>query len=275
MKKVNTLIFSLISICLLGSCHKDNTYSLKDAAGFEVSNITGVMASESVYQNSAWPISEDAYSYFNCRYIKVDFDIRDEFLSSWPPSELKDDAYCLHVDVKDVDMYTSYGPIFYISHNTSYMYFDGMDATYRSKNKMPNKFIEMIKRDDKRVSNESGEIMNKTLELKIDSTEVEVSWLNNDSVTALKSLSKDGLNVNLEMYGGNEQFGSLGSLLPSSDINQTAIPGDIMLYQSDKIVLFYGSNKWSYTKLGHIILSQDELTNLLGNKDVTITLSSK
>ena len=117
--------------------------------------------------------------------------------------------------------------------------------------------------------------MNKTLMLKIDNTEVEVFWLDNDSVKALKQLAKNGLTIDLEMYGDMEQFGSLGSTLPSSDTNLTATAGDIMLYQSNKIVLFYGSNSWSYTKLGHINLSKSELTELLGDENVTITISLK
>ena len=32
------------------------------------------------------------------------------------------------------------------------------------------------------------------------------------------------------------------------------------------------TNTWEYTRLGHIDLSQDELEELLGNGDVTITL---
>ena len=117
--------------------------------------------------------------------------------------------------------------------------------------------------------------MNKTLTLKIGNTEVEVFWLDNDSVKALKQLAKDGLTIDLEMYGNMEQFGSLGSTLPSSDANLTATAGDIMLYQSNKIVLFYGSNTYSYTKLGHINLSKSELTELLGEENVTITISLK
>ena len=117
--------------------------------------------------------------------------------------------------------------------------------------------------------------MNKTLTLKIGNTEVEVFWLDNDSVKALKQLAKDGLTIDLEMYGNMEQFGSLGSTLPSSDANLTATAGDIMLYQSNKIVLFYSSNTYSYTKLGHINLSKGELTELLGDENVTITLTLK
>ena len=117
--------------------------------------------------------------------------------------------------------------------------------------------------------------MNKTLTLKIDNTEVDVFWLDNDSVKALKQLAKDGLTIDLEMYGNMEQFGSLGSTLPSSDTNLSATAGDVMLYQSNKIVLFYGSNTYSYTKLGHINLSKGELTELLGDENVTITLTLK
>ena len=117
--------------------------------------------------------------------------------------------------------------------------------------------------------------MNKTLILKIGNTEVDVFWLENDSVKALKQLAKDGLSIDLEMYGDMEQFGILGSTIPSSDTNLTANAGDIMLYQSNKIVLFYGSNTYSYTKLGHINLSKGELTELLGDENVTITLSLK
>ena len=125
------------------------------------------------------------------------------------------------------------------------------------------------------TTTEEDDTMNKTLELKIDNTVVDVFWADNDSAKALKELAIDGLTIDLEMYSNNEQFGSLGATLPSNDTNQTATAGDIMLYQSDKIVLFYGSNNWSYTKLGHINLSKAELTDLLGDEDVTITLTLK
>lgn len=46
--------------------------------------------------------------------------------------------------------------------------------------------------------------MNKTIELKIGNTIVDVNWLDNDSVKALKALTKDGLTINMSMYGGFE-----------------------------------------------------------------------
>ena len=133
----------------------------------------------------------------------------------------------------------------------------------------------MQESDTKTQTNEDDEIMNKTLFLKIGNTEVNVNWLDNDSVSALKKLAKDSLIIEMHMYGGFEQVGSLGSAITSSDKKITTNPGDIVLYSSDQIVIFYDSNTWAYTKLGHINLSKNELADLLGNGDVTITISLK
>lgn len=113
------------------------------------------------------------------------------------------------------------------------------------------------------------------LTLKINDIEVDVIWTDNDSVRALKNLAKDGLTINMSKYGGFKQVGSIGSTLPSADTRITTNPGDIVLYSSNQIVLFFDSNTWSYTKLGHINLSKSELTDLLGDEDVVITLNLK
>jgi hypothetical protein len=117
------------------------------------------------------------------------------------------------------------------------------------------------------------ETANMELTLKIEGIEVDVIWADNDSVRALKNLAKDGLTINMSKYGGFEQVGSIGSTLPSADTRVTANPGDIVLYSSNQIVIFYDSNTWSYTKLGHINLSKSELIDLLGDEDAVITLS--
>lgn len=119
------------------------------------------------------------------------------------------------------------------------------------------------------------ETTNMELTLKINDIEVDVIWTDNDSVRALKNLAKDGLTINMSKYGGFEQVGSIGSTLPSADTRITTNPGDIVLYSSNQIVLFYDSNTWSYTKLGHINLSKSELSDLLGDEDVVITLILK
>lgn len=128
--------------------------------------------------------------------------------------------------------------------------------------------------DDNQTIKED-ETANMELTLKINDIEVDVIWTDNDSVKALKNLAKDGLTINMSKYGGFEQVGSIGSTLPSSDTRITTNPGDIVLYSSNQIVIFYDSNTWSYTKIGHINLSKSELTDLLGDEDVVITLNLK
>lgn len=109
----------------------------------------------------------------------------------------------------------------------------------------------------------------------IDGQPVNVEWENNDSVEALKQLAaSDKLTIQMSMYGGFEQVGSIGTSLPREDVQTTTEAGDIVLYSGNQMVVFYGSNSWAYTKLGHITdKTADEMTELLGNGNVTITLS--
>ena len=113
------------------------------------------------------------------------------------------------------------------------------------------------------------------LKMMLGSTEVEVEWLDNDSVAALKELVKDKpLTIQMSMYGGFEQVGSLGTRLPRNDKETTTSAGDIVLYSGNQIVVFYGSNSWAYTRLGHITnKTKAELKELLGSGDITLTIS--
>ena len=78
----------------------------------------------------------------------------------------------------------------------------------------------------------------------------------------------------MSMYGGFEQVGSIGTALPQNDVQTTTTAGDIVLYSGDQMVVFYGSNTWAYTRLGHITdKTQAELAELLSNGNVTVTLS--
>ena len=113
------------------------------------------------------------------------------------------------------------------------------------------------------------------MRMKIGDTEVAVTWEENESVEALKDLVASGeLSIQMSMYGGFEQVGPLGASLPRSDVQTTTEPGDIVLYSGNQLVVFYGSNSWAYTKLGHITdKTQAELTELLSAGDKVITLS--
>ena len=109
--------------------------------------------------------------------------------------------------------------------------------------------------------------------LKIGGTEVPVIWEDNDSVEDLRALAENGLSIEMSMYSDFEQVGSIGQSITSNDEQTTTSPGDIVLYSSNQIVIFYGSNTWAYTRLGKVDLSEEELTALLSNGDVTITIT--
>ncbi len=117
----------------------------------------------------------------------------------------------------------------------------------------------------------------RSITMKINDEEMTVTWEDNESVEALAELvSGSPLTIDMSMYGGFEQVGAIGTDLPSNDTNITTEPGDIVLYTGNNMVVFYGSNSWSYTMLGHIEnKSEDELEALLGANDVKITLSAE
>ena len=78
--------------------------------------------------------------------------------------------------------------------------------------------------------------------------------------------------IQMNDYSGFEKVGSIGTSLPASNSQTTTQSGDIVLYNGNQIVIFYGSNSWSYTRLGKI----DDLsgwTEALGSGDVTVTFS--
>lgn len=113
-----------------------------------------------------------------------------------------------------------------------------------------------------------------TMKLYINDTEVPVGWENNAAVEALAAdAGKGDIVVNMSMYGGNEQFGPLGKSYPANNRQVTTSNGDIVLFNNDQIVVFYGSNTWSYTKLGKMALPEDEVTELLSNGDITLRLT--
>ncbi|MBQ6478535.1 MAG: hypothetical protein IJI44_04110 [Erysipelotrichaceae bacterium] len=113
------------------------------------------------------------------------------------------------------------------------------------------------------------------LRLRIDDRMIEVEWLENESVEALRGLAREGtIEIAMSMYGGFEQVGNIGTALPRNDEQTVTECGDIVLYSGNQIVIFYGSNSWSYTRLGRILnMSKDELETLFGDHDVRIELS--
>ncbi len=129
--------------------------------------------------------------------------------------------------------------------------------------------------ENNRIDETEETNVEKVMRLYINDREVSVDWEDNESVGALMELvSSKPLTVQMSMYGGFEQVGPLGKRLPSHDTQTTTAAGDIVLYSGDQIVVFYGSNSWAYTRLGHIT-DRDAagMAALLGNGNVAITIS--
>ena len=136
-----------------------------------------------------------------------------------------------------------------------------------------------------RVSNELDKLPAKgekpaqmpTLMLSIDGTPVTVLWEDNETVSELLTAAQNGaIEVSASRYGGFEQVGSLPQSFSRNDVRTTTQPGDIVLYSGNQLVIFFGSNSWSYTKLGHIKgMSADELAALLDKEQTVIELQIK
>lgn len=88
----------------------------------------------------------------------------------------------------------------------------------------------------------------------------------------VEMMRKEPVTIQMRDYSGFEKVGDLGTSLPASDRQTTTQAGDIVLYTGDQIVIFYGSNSWSYTRLAKI----DDLTgwaSALGSGDVAVSFS--
>lgn len=122
-------------------------------------------------------------------------------------------------------------------------------------------------------SKEDTTVDTHTFYLTVEGVTFPATFADNQGAEALADLLTDGpLTLSLEDYGGFEKVDSLGQSLPTSNTHITTQSGDIVLYQGNQIVLFYGSNAWSYTRLGQVT----DLTGwqeALGHGDVTVTFS--
>ena len=92
---------------------------------------------------------------------------------------------------------------------------------------------------------------------------------NNAAVEELQDMMKEGpVTIQMDDYSGFEKVGPLGRSLTTDNSQTTTNAGDIVLYNGNNIVMFYGSNSWSYTRIGKI----DDLSDwekALGNGSIT------
>ena len=111
--------------------------------------------------------------------------------------------------------------------------------------------------------------------LKVGGNRMTATLTDNEATRELKRLLEQGdITIRMSEYGGFEKVGVLPQSLPTSNTQITTVPGDIMLYQGNQMVIFYGSNSWSYTWLGKIDgATVSNLRQFLGNGNISLTLS--
>lgn len=97
----------------------------------------------------------------------------------------------------------------------------------------------------------------------------------NTTSEALIALLREGpVTIEMHDYAGMEKVGALPQDLPRNDERISTEAGDLIVYQGNQFVIYYGTNDWSLTKVGKINeISQGDLKEILGEGDVTVVLS--
>jgi len=119
--------------------------------------------------------------------------------------------------------------------------------------------------------------MTQKMNITIDGRTASVTLADNSATRELVAkLQSAPVTVTLDTNEDFEIWGDLGFSLPTSNEQINAQPGDVILYSGRNICIFYGTNSWTYTRLGRIDnLTGDELRTFLkaGESNISVTLS--
>lgn len=131
--------------------------------------------------------------------------------------------------------------------------------------------------DETQAQTSNNETMTQKMYITIGGKTASVTLADNSATQALvEKLQQAPVTVTLNSSGGFEIWGPLGFSLPTSNERINAQPGDVILYGGDNICIFYGTNSWTYTRLGKIDnMTASELTTFLkaGENNISVTLS--
>lgn len=131
--------------------------------------------------------------------------------------------------------------------------------------------------DNSEITETAETTMPQTINISVSGKTLQVKIEDNCATRALVEALREGaISYEAHDYGGFEKVGALGRSLPTCDSRITTQAGDVILYSGNQIVLFYGSNSWSYTRLGRLQYeSLAELKSFLnaGSGSITVTLS--
>ena len=146
-----------------------------------------------------------------------------------------------------------------------------VQAALQDENKTEPQQVSEAAADDNESENEEekGERAAMKMNVQVGDYTFTATLENNTAVDELVEMMKEGpVTISMGDYSGFEKVGSLGKSLTTSNSQMTTDAGDIVLYNGNNIVMFYGSNSWSYTRIGKI----DDLTDwnkALGSGSVT------
>lgn len=111
--------------------------------------------------------------------------------------------------------------------------------------------------------------------LDVNGHRLDVRLEDNSSAQAFAVLLADGpITVSMDDYANMEKVGLLPQSLPRNDAQTSVGPGDVILYQGNQITVYYDTNAWNFTKLGHVQgMDEAELRDALGAGSVEATFS--
>ena len=113
--------------------------------------------------------------------------------------------------------------------------------------------------DQSENEEETGEQTEMKMNVQIGNYTFTATLEDNKAVEELVDMMKEGpVTIAMDDYSGFEKVGPLGRSLTTVNSRTTTDAGDIVLYNGNNIVMFYGSNSWSYTRIGKI----DDLSEL-------------
>ena len=140
----------------------------------------------------------------------------------------------------------------------------------------PQKEEEKQPEDNNNNSNNNDPTTTMVMNITVGGKTITATLADNATAKELAEKLKAGA-VTVQMKAnGFEHYGALGFSLTSHNEQIEAVSGDIMLYNSNNICVFYGNNSWSYTPLGKVdSLSAEELKAFFGTGDISVTYSLK
>lgn len=154
---------------------------------------------------------------------------------------------------------------------------EGIEAvTYLDKfcdEHYPDKLLNKVFYNAKKVSDKNSP---KEIKLVINNKELTVELIDNISTSVLiENLKLKDLVINMSDYNNFEKVGDINITIPETKEELNLEAGDVILYNK-KIAIYYDSSKYKLTKLGRIKgISKNELKELLGSENVTVTFKYK